>query len=56
MCHPFRNKGQTNPTFITSYALPRLPRESIAFVQSWFLYGGCTLPLFAEKKMNVNLT
>lgn len=36
MCHLFRNKGQTNPTFIILYALPRLPRVSDAFVQSWF--------------------
>ena len=36
MCHPFRNKGQTNSTFIILYALPRLPRASGAFVQSCF--------------------
>lgn len=53
MCHLFRNKGQTNPTFIIQYALPRLPEASVAFVQSWFLYG-CT-QLFIEQKMNVNL-
>ena len=55
MCHLFRNKGQTNPTFIIPSALPRLPRVSVAFVQSWFLYGGCAQPLYAEQKMNVNL-
>ena len=56
MCHLFRNKGQTDPTFIILYALPRLPRTSVAFVQSWVLYGGYTQPLFTEPKMNVNLT
>ena len=39
MCHLFRNKGQTNPTFIILYAMPRLPGTSVAFVLSWFLYG-----------------
>lgn len=54
MCHLFRNKGQTNPTFIILYAMLRLPGTSVAFVLSWFLYG-CTQPLFIEQKMNVNL-
>lgn len=56
MCHLFGNKGQTNPTFIILYAMPRLPGTSVAFVLSWFLYG-CT-PAFVyrtkdECKLNI---